>query len=89
MRCPATEELLEMIAVKFIANLPDYQLTPDRIGFHFESAYFYYMDYFDIKSNKVKNEQEKEQKQFCTLLLKAVPRTELGVYTGEIISELI
>ena len=62
MRTPISEGLLDTIAVKFIANLPDFEMTPDRIGFHFESAYFYYMDYFDLKSNKIKTQQEREQK---------------------------
>ncbi len=39
------QDMLELLLVKFIINLPPEELEPKRLFFHIQEAYWYYIDF--------------------------------------------
>ena len=58
--------------MKFLLNLPEEELTEQRLTVHFEYCYFYYLDQDQSQSLSISKEREKKY-HFFNLLLKAVP----------------
>lgn len=46
------KEIVDELLARFIVNLPQKELEPDRIFFHMQEAYWFYLDFFLHSSNQ-------------------------------------
>lgn len=94
MRKNVSPEFLDLLAAKFIVNLPQQELNEERIAFHFERAYFYYVDTLDTnaqssQANSKTIDKTKEMIAFCSELLRIVSCPQLPKMTGNSIAQQI
>ena len=66
-------EIIDEILCRFIVNLPLKELAPDRIFFHVQEAYWFYLDF--ILPNKDLKQPYKNEKNFGQILFDHLPNS--------------
>ena len=90
MRKAPTQDQIDNIAVKFIMNLPKEELSEKRIGYHFERAYFFFVDnYLCLPLIGDEKQKEKEMTTFFKMLLSVLWQSEFPKHSPAFICELI